>query len=74
MIVISCVHRKTVSQGMAQLAVTTDIEEVLLFYQCTESCGRGYQLATWTHQSPANTECYFPVMPADTWQKMTGVM
>ena len=32
MVVIPCVHHKTASQGMAQLAVTTNIEEVLLFY------------------------------------------
>ena len=32
MVLIPCIHHKTASQGMAQLAVTTDIEEVLLFY------------------------------------------
>ena len=32
MVLIPCVHHKTAAQGMAQLAVTTIVEEVLLFY------------------------------------------
>ena len=32
MVVIPCVHHKTASQGMAQLVVTTDVEEVLVYY------------------------------------------
>ena len=31
-VIIPCVHHKTSSQGIAQLVVTTEIEEVLLFY------------------------------------------
>ena len=32
MVIIPCVHHKTGAQGMAQLAVTTDVEEVLIYY------------------------------------------
>ena len=31
-VIIPCVHHKTSAQGIAQLVVTADIEEVLLFY------------------------------------------
>ena len=32
MVIIPCVHHKSGAQGMAQLAVTTDVEEVLIYY------------------------------------------
>ena len=31
-VIIPCVHHKTGAQAMAQLAVTIDIEEILIFY------------------------------------------
>ena len=32
MVIILCVHHKTGAQGMAPLAVTTDVEEVFTYY------------------------------------------
>ena len=40
LVVIPCVHHKTGAQAMAQLAITTDIEDILIYYFNTYTCSK----------------------------------